>query len=145
MNVEALVVGSADVVAFDHARRSASQPRALQDTAVRNESRLSPDHSGRAGAVSSAYLRGTGSTDKSQGHCGKTKCGSALTSDAQRGFRGRRISVQGVHRQRKVGALQPSATAVLIGISATVLALLGQQKQPRTHTMRSAHNSPLTE
>ena len=70
MNLEALVVGSAGVVAFDHARRSASQPRALQDTAVRDESPLSPDHSGRAGAVSSAYLRGTGSTDKSPGHRG---------------------------------------------------------------------------
>src|ERR1019366_3354527 len=74
-----LVVRSAADVTFNHAGRSASQPRALQDTAVRNESPLSPDRSGRAGAVPSAYLRGTGSTDKSQVHRGKIKRGSAHT------------------------------------------------------------------
>src|ERR1035437_10111410 len=89
MNVEALVVGSAASVAFDHARRSASQPRALQDAAVRSESPLSPDRSGRAGAVPSAYLRRTGSTDKSQVHRGKIKRGSAHTPDATAGFRRR--------------------------------------------------------
>jgi hypothetical protein len=74
-----LVVGSAASVAFDHAGRSASQPRALQDTAVRSEGPLSPDRSGRAGAVPSAYLREAGSTDKSQVHRGKIKRGSAHT------------------------------------------------------------------